>query len=524
MKVRKSKRSPVHRMMLGLLFLISIALCSLVVTIYTLSYKEEVVITTKSIAPWVQKHTGQNITRKEAVVNAIQHAWRGYAHYGLNTDELMPLSLKGRNNMGHLQTTLVDSLDALLLANLTEEYNVAKTQLEKSSFAQNAVVNTLDVTMRLLGGSLSAYEATRDTIFLKTAIDIGNRILGAFNTPSHIPTTTVHMILGHPNVLGVMTSRTTSLSTAGSVQMELSHLSYSSHTLLFREKGQEAYKGICYGKKKSDMENGYTTGLFPIQYNIDTGDVISGTYFTMGSTSGFYQSILKVFILEGGNDNEMLELYINAMDSMIKDLVMNMDLFGTTGAVVIDVIGNMKLKRMSSTSCFIPGMLALGAQYGRRNRIPELEKRYDTHMEVAKKLMKTCVYFYEMNSSGLSAQSYEWKTYHAQSITPVQDDEGYKLQSETVESLFILYRVTKNNRYRDQGWKIFQNIEKHCKTKEAYAAVEDVTVLPSVHTDHMFFIIETLKYLQLLFSEESVYPLDKFVFTAGGHPLHVHHS
>ncbi len=36
-----------------------------------------------------------------------------------------------------------------------------------------------------------------------------------------------------------------------------------------------------------------------------------------------------------------------------------------------------------------------------------------------------------------------------------------------------------------------------------------------------FFIAETLKYLYLLFSEDSILPLDKWVFNTEAHPLPV---
>ncbi len=36
----------------------------------------------------------------------------------------------------------------------------------------------------------------------------------------------------------------------------------------------------------------------------------------------------------------------------------------------------------------------------------------------------------------------------------------YLLRPETIESLFVLYRVTHKEKYREMGWKIYQLIEK----------------------------------------------------------------
>ncbi len=96
---------------------------------------------------------------------------------------------------------------------------------------------------------------------------------------------------------------------------------------------------------------------------------------------------------------------------------------------------------------------------------------------------------------------------------------------ETVESLLILYRVTKNKQYREWGWKKFQAFEKYSKLKDGgYASVNNVD--NSNHSgfiDKMesFFLAETLKYLFLLFSDDAVLPMDEWVFNTEAHPLPV---
>ena len=57
---------------------------------------------------------------------------------------------------------------------------------------------------------------------------------------------------------------------------------------------------------------------------------------------------------------------------------------------------------------------------------------------------------------------------------------------ETVESLFIAYRLTGDQRYRDYGWSIFQAIEKHCKIESGgYASVLNVDMVPVEYEDKM---------------------------------------
>jgi len=93
--------------------------------------------------------------------------------------------------------------------------------------------------------------------------------------------------------------------------------------------------------------------------------------------------------------------------------------------------------------------------------------------------------------------------------------------SETLESIFILHRITGDPKYREWGWSIFQAIERYCKTESSYSGLVDVTKVPPEKNNSMpsFFLAETLKYLFLLFSDESVLPLSDFVFNTEAHPF-----
>ena len=63
---------------------------------------------------------------------------------------------------------------------------------------------------------------------------------------------------------------------------------------------------------------------------------------------------------------------------------------------------------------------------------------------------------------------------------------------ETIESLFIAFRLTGDQRYRDWAWSIFQAIEKHCKIETGgYSAILNVDAVPVRHDDKMetFFLV-----------------------------------
>lgn len=102
-------------------------------------------------------------------------------------------------------------------------------------------------------------------------------------------------------------------------------------------------------------------------------------------------------------------------------------------------------------------------------------------------------------------------------FAPNPDAKHSLLRPETVESLFILHRLTGKAYYREAGWRIFTALERHARVQSGgYANLHnaDYPLSPEQQAgqwspgkanqdDKMesFFTAETLKYLYLLFSD-----------------------
>jgi len=106
----------------------------------------------------------------------------------------------------------------------------------------------------------------------------------------------------------------------------------------------------------------------------------------------------------------------------------------------------------------------------------------------------------------------------------------YILRPETIESLFILYRITGKIQYREWGWTIFQAINKWCRTPSSFSGLidTDFDLNRSANKEdnwdngqQSFFYAETLKYLYLLFEPHQIIPLDRYVFTTEAHPIKI---
>lgn len=104
----------------------------------------------------------------------------------------------------------------------------------------------------------------------------------------------------------------------------------------------------------------------------------------------------------------------------------------------------------------------------------------------------------------------------------------YILRPETLETLYYAYRATGDTKFQDMAWEAFQNIDAAAKTGAAYSSLEDVTVEDGGYINKMesFWLTETLKYLYLIFAEESELQVKVdepmgWVFNTEAHPLKV---
>ena len=231
---------------------------------------------------------------------------------------------------------------------------------------------------------------------------------------------------------------------------------------------------------------------------------------TLGArVDSIYEYFLKAWVQSGKTDTMNLALYKTHIQNIIDHLVVT----SPAGLVYFQELVNGKaFGKMDHLVCFMGGMLALGA-----NNIPDRA----SDMKLAEQYGETCYNMYKQMPTGLSPEIVRFEP-------DLQFDKGARhnlLRPETVESLFYLWRFTHNEKYRDWGWEIFEAFRKYCRVPGGgYSNLIDVTreaTPESLWQDKMesFFLAETLKYLYLLFDDDSNISLDKWVFNTEAHPL-----
>lgn len=151
--------------------------------------------------PRIQHHFGtetennkeERSKRQAAVKDAFVHSWEGYKKHAWLQDEVAPLSAGYKNNFGNRGATLVDSLDTLLIMGLEADFEAALRAIANIDFSTTAepVLNVFETNIRYLGGLLSAYDMSegKHHVLLEKAVQLGDMLYGAFDTPNRLPIT-----------------------------------------------------------------------------------------------------------------------------------------------------------------------------------------------------------------------------------------------------------------------------------------------------------------------------------------------
>ncbi|KAH9854342.1 glycoside hydrolase [Lenzites betulinus] len=496
-------------------------------------------------APGVVDFTA-DVPKRDAVVEAFKHAWLAYERDAMGDDEYHPISHEGTNltEAGGIGYTVVDSIDTMLIMGLHEEYMRARDWVANTmTFERDGDFNTFETTIRVLGGLLSAYALTKDPMYIDKAKDLADRIMPAFDTPSGLP-------LSNVNLGARVASKTgdnkglVSTAEVATLQLEFRYLSHLT--------GNETYWNVVEKVMETIKGSSLNTGLASIFMNPEDGRFVMSAIRLGSRGDSYYEYLLKQYVQTNYTEPVYKEMYEFAMNGVQEHLIKK-SVSGRltyTAELIPERSGSGKMSwrlqpKQDHLICFFGGSLMLGAVTAgaatQNVSIPPHAKHLTPvgirDWKTGVELIETCMRTHD-TATGLSPEIVhfripgdkvsgssvpdDWYIKGAKPGAPPSYDARYILRPETVESLFIAYRLTGDQRYRDYGWAIFQAIEKHCKIETGgYASILNVDQVPVVHEDKMetFLMSETLKYLYLLFEDDTVLPLDKYVFNTEAHPL-----
>ncbi|EGP88673.1 putative 1,2-alpha-mannosidase [Zymoseptoria tritici IPO323] len=505
--------------------------------------------------------------RLRAIEEAFEHSWNGYKENAWLHDEVNPLTGQSKNPFGGWGATLVDSLDTLWIMGKKKEFANAVSSLKKIDFTRTRLteVNVFETTIRYLGGLLSAYDVSghQYPILLTKAIDLGEMLYLAFDTPNRMPVTRwkwQNTVLGHSQEA----KPSSLLAEVGSLTLEFTRLSQ----LTGNPKWYDAIARVT-DLLEASQNHTKLPGLWPTMINTYTGDFTRDTSFTLGGMAdSMYEYLPKQHLLLGGQTSQYQRMFTSALQTAREHVLFRPLAPDETQRILLP--GTVRHSAHKNTlhpeaehlACFAGGMVALAAQIFHT----------PSNLDLARELVDGCLWAYDSMPTGIMPelftalpcsevptttkngkpmQNCTWSTeaWHegilsrahpnpvaapTAAVIPVTQnhtlraehlisqnalppgftsirDSRYILRPEAIESVFVLYRITGDEGLREKAWEMFESINKSTRTRIAYAAVGDVRVEGGGK--------KTLKYFYLIFSEPHVISLDDYVLNTEAHPL-----
>lgn len=412
------------------------------------------------------------------VKSEFLHAWRGYKKYAWGHDDLRPLSKTHHDWYGEpLLMTPVDSLDTLILMGFKEEAAETREYIVRNlSFDRDIYVQNFEITIRLLGGLLSAYQLTGDRRLLKLAEDLGDRLLPVFDSPTGIPYRYVN--LKTRKVRGAETNP----AEAGTLLVEFGALSKLTGKPVFYHKAKRALVQVYERRSK--------LGLVGTRINVETGEWTNTGSHVSAEIDSYYEYLLKCWLLFGDREcRRMWRESAAAVNRYLADEVRGELWYGHADMHT----GRRTETTSGALDAFFPAVLALSGDTPRARRLQASSfKMWTLH--------------------GIEPETLDYKTMQVVHA-------GYPLRPEIVESTYYLHHYTKDPRYLREGERMFEDFVRHCKTDEAYAALKSVVTKEQADSMQSFLFAETFKYFYLLFAPPRTLDFNRVVFNTEAHPI-----
>uniref|UniRef100_A0AAZ3S1F6 alpha-1,2-Mannosidase n=1 Tax=Oncorhynchus tshawytscha TaxID=74940 RepID=A0AAZ3S1F6_ONCTS len=410
----------------------------------------------------------------------------------------------GNSQMG---ATIVDALDSLYMMGLHDEFKDGQEWIEQNlDFSVNAEVSVFEVNIRFTGGLLAAYYLSGQEVFKVKAVQLAEKLLPAFNTPTGIPWAMVNLKSGVGRNWGWASAGSSILAEFGTLHMEFVHLTYLTGNPAYYQKVMHIRKLLA----KMDRPN----GLYPNYLNPRTGRWGQHHTSVGGLGDSFYEYLLKAWLMSDKTDTEARKTYDDAIEAIERHLIRK----SNGGLTFIGEWKNGHLERkMGHLTCFAGGMFALGAD-------GSPDDKAGHYLQLGAEIAHTCHESYDRTVLKLGPEAFKFDS-GLEAVAVRQNEKYYILRPEVIETYWYMWRFTHDPKYRQWGWEAAQAIDKYCRVSGGFSGVKDVYSSNPTYDDvqQSFFLAETLKYLYLLFSSDDLMPLESWVFNTEAHPLPVLH-
>ncbi|MEU1408145.1 glycoside hydrolase family 47 protein [Streptomyces sp. NPDC005728] len=391
-------------------------------------------------------------------------AWTAYRRLTWGRDELRPVSGSGSEffiSGTPLGLTIVESLDTLFLMELDGELDASIAWISGNlDFDRNASVHVFETIIRLVGGLLSGYHCTGNTVLLTRARDLADRLLPAFtSSPTGAPYRYVNLRTG------AVSGNQVPLAEIGSNITELGWLS--------RLTGDQKYFDAAKKALKAPYDRRSSLDLVGTTLNVDTGAWTDATARVDPPVDSYFEYLWDAYQFFG--DTEIRGWYQTLTSAVLQRLGETYD--GRLWFRSVNMNSGALVSRgQSELTAFYAGLLAQGGN------VSEGESYHSSWADA-------------LGRYRLPPEAIDYTTLAATS-------NQYQLRPEYADSALFLWLLTGKEVYRDRAKWLWDAQKTHCKVANGYSVVSDMTTTPTTKGDLTpgYWYSENMKYFYLLWS------------------------
>jgi mannosyl-oligosaccharide alpha-1,2-mannosidase len=395
----------------------------------------------------------------------MRWAWRNYRERAWGKDQIKPLSggfesfpLKDH----HLGLSLIEALDTLWIMGLDDEFREgvewAKANLD---FDVDGEVSVFETSIRLVGGLLSAWHASSDSVLLAKARELADRLMPSFaESPLGIPHRYINL------KTGALRGRETNPAETGTFLPEFGILS--------RATGDDRYRAAAKHALVSMFERRSKIGLLADRIDAVTGEWKSRRATIGPPSDSYYEYLWDGWDLLG--DRDCLRMYRACTAAILKHQSLRHG--GKLWFANVDFETGRPLDtEQDELGSFYGGLLAQGG---------------DGTVGAA----HTRTWAMVQSRYGVLPESIDSIDMRALSTTN-------DLRPELADAAFNHWLLDRREEWRHVVRDHYLAMKRWNKARYGYADLADVTASPKTQRDHCpgYWWSEQMKYYYLIFAD-----------------------
>ncbi|SPJ73695.1 related to class I alpha-mannosidase 1B [Fusarium torulosum] len=486
--------------------------------------------------------------RAAAIVDAFRFSWDKYEKYAAPHDTLLPITKTFEDDRNGWGATAVDGLSTAIVMEEAEIVDKILRQIAATDFTVTAVpdqpISLFETTIRYLGGLLSAHDLLSGSYkhlikdahlrnnLLKAAVILADRLSIAFDTPSGVPDDEI-IFNPIPRRYGNIDN---SITCFGTLVLEWTRLSDLTGNKTYAALAQRAQAHLIRPKTNQEFTLPGLVGTYVKLDNGYFGDYQAGWG---GGSDSYYEYLIKMYAYDPDAFVEYGDSWIQAVETSMRHLASS-----PSTRPDLTFLGEMR------GSTLIPVSSHLASVCGGSLILGGLLFQNQTFVDFGLKLSESYFEVYRQSPAGIGPELFRWVDDGRQPLVKpaanrlpppkwqsfyeksgfYHTNAEYILRPETIESLYYGYRATGDKKWQDWAWEAFEALSRMSKVEGGYTGLKSVMQSADDETrefvDKMesFWLAETLKYLYLIFAEDSEMQVKsdgrmKYVLNTEAHPL-----